>query len=111
LAQKIHPQTVISGWRKATDEALRVLEGIAKNNRYEEIKKNSKYLILFYFISANVEQFKSDLMNIARTTLSSKILQGKKEHFAKLCVDAVVKLHVCFLVVFSSKKNNIFFLG
>ncbi len=90
MAQKIHPQTVISGWRKATDEALRVLEGIAK--------------ILFYFISANVEQFKSDLMNIARTTLSSKILQGKKEHFAKLCVDAVVKLHVCFLVVFPKKK-------
>ncbi len=45
MAQKIHPQTVISGWRKATDEALRVLEGIAKNNRYEEIKKNSNEII------------------------------------------------------------------
>ncbi len=33
LAQKIHPQTIISGWRKATNEALRVLENIAKNNR------------------------------------------------------------------------------
>ncbi len=33
LAQKIHPQTIISGWRQATNEALRVLEGIAKNNR------------------------------------------------------------------------------
>ncbi|CAF0731670.1 unnamed protein product [Adineta steineri] len=75
LAQKIHPQTVIAGWRKATDEALRVLEGIAKNN------------------SANPEQFRKDLMNIARTTLSSKILQGKKDYFAKLCVDAVLKLH------------------
>ncbi|CAF0788806.1 unnamed protein product [Adineta ricciae] len=74
LAQKIHPQTIIAGWRKATNEALRVLEGIAKNN------------------SSNIEQFRSDLMNIARTTLSSKILQGKKEHFAKLCVDAVLKL-------------------
>ena len=41
---------------------------------------------------------KHDLMNIARTTLSSKILQGKKDYFAKLCVDAVLKLHVKFSV-------------
>jgi len=75
LAQKIHPQTIIAGWRKATTEALRVLSNIAKDN------------------SSNHEQFKSDLMNIARTTLSSKILQGKKEYFSKLCVDAVLKLH------------------
>ena len=34
-------------------------------------------------------------MNIARTTLSSKILQGDKDHFAKLCVEAVLKLDVC----------------
>jgi chaperonin GroEL (HSP60 family) len=33
-------------------------------------------------------------MNISRTTLSSKILQGKKDHFSKLCVEAVLKLHV-----------------
>ena len=33
LAQKIHPQTIITGWRKATNEAVRVLEGAAKNNR------------------------------------------------------------------------------
>ncbi|CAF0939569.1 unnamed protein product, partial [Rotaria sordida] len=32
LAQKIHPQTIIAGWRKASNEAVRVLEGIAKNN-------------------------------------------------------------------------------
>ncbi|CAF0812751.1 unnamed protein product [Adineta steineri] len=75
LAQKIHPQTIITGWRKATSEALRVLESIAKNN------------------SSNLEQFRSDLMNIARTTLSSKILQGKKDYFSKLCVDAVLKLN------------------
>ncbi|CAF1482423.1 unnamed protein product [Rotaria sordida] len=67
LAQKIHLQTIITGWRKATNEALTVLEGVAKNN------------------SSNLEQFKSDLMNIARTTLSSKILQEKKDHLSKLC--------------------------
>jgi len=40
------------------------------------------------------EKFRSDLMNIARTTLSSKILSQDKEHFAKLAVDAVMRLKV-----------------
>jgi chaperonin GroEL (HSP60 family) len=40
------------------------------------------------------EKFRLDLMNIARTTLSSKILLQNKEHFAKLAVDAVMKLKV-----------------
>ena len=31
-------------------------------------------------------------MNISRTTLSSKILSQHKEFFAKMCVDAVVRL-------------------
>jgi T-complex protein 1 subunit beta len=38
--------------------------------------------------------FKRDLMNIARTTLSSKILTHDKDHFAKLAVDAVLRLKV-----------------
>uniref|UniRef100_M1AYP7 T-complex protein 1 subunit beta n=1 Tax=Solanum tuberosum TaxID=4113 RepID=M1AYP7_SOLTU len=40
----------------------------------------------------DAEKFRSDLMNIARTTLSSKILSQDKEHFAKLAVDAVMRL-------------------
>lgn len=40
------------------------------------------------------EKFRLDLMNIARTTLSSKILSQDKEHFAKLAVDAVMRLKV-----------------
>ena len=47
-----------------------------------------------------MEQFKSDLMNIARTTLSSKILQGQKDYFSRLCVDAVLKLHVSLVILF-----------
>ena len=31
-------------------------------------------------------------MNIARTTLSSKVLTNEKEHFARLAVDAVLRL-------------------
>ena len=49
---------------------------------------------LFCFIpsSSNAAKFKEDLMNIARTTLSSKILSQHKEFFAKMAVDAVVRL-------------------
>jgi len=41
---------------------------------------------------ANSESFRSDLMNIAMTTLSSKILAQDKQHFASLAVDAVMRL-------------------
>jgi chaperonin GroEL (HSP60 family) len=40
----------------------------------------------------NVEAFRKDLENIARTTLSSKVLSQDKGHFAKLVVDAVLRL-------------------
>ncbi|KAJ1393041.1 chaperonin Cpn60/TCP-1 family, partial [Ochromonadaceae sp. CCMP2298] len=42
--------------------------------------------------SSNEEAFKEDLMNIARTTLSSKLLNVEKDHFAALAVDAVLRL-------------------
>lgn len=42
--------------------------------------------------SSDPEKFKNDLLNIARTTLSSKLLAQDKEHFAHLAVDAVLRL-------------------
>lgn len=42
--------------------------------------------------STDSEKFREDLLNIARTTLSSKILSQHKEYFAKLSVDAVLRL-------------------
>lgn len=45
-------------------------------------------------ISEFAEKFKTDLMKIAMTTLSSKILSQDKEHFAQLAVDAVMRLKV-----------------
>jgi len=42
--------------------------------------------------SADEVKFKEDLMNIARTTLSSKLLNVEKDHFAQLAVDAVLRL-------------------
>merc|ERR1719336_635017 len=71
---RIHPQTIIAGWRKASAVAKEALEKSASDNSKDE----------------NV--FREDLMNIARTTLSSKILSQHKEFFSKLAVDAVLRL-------------------
>eukprot|EP00771_Trimastix_marina_P002628 gnl/Trimastix_PCT/377.p1 GENE.gnl/Trimastix_PCT/377~~gnl/Trimastix_PCT/377.p1 ORF type:complete len:543 (+),score=209.59 gnl/Trimastix_PCT/377:201-1631(+) len=72
--QRIHPQTIISGYRMAAECALNTLRESAIDN------------------SANPEQYRSDLMNIARTVLSSKILCHYKDHFAAMAVDAVLRL-------------------
>ncbi|KAF7996502.1 hypothetical protein HCN44_002134 [Aphidius gifuensis] len=72
IEQKIHPQTIIEGWRVAQDVAKNALQNATSDN------------------SADSERFREDLMNIARTTLSSKILSQHKEHFSKLAVDAVL---------------------
>ncbi len=74
VEKKIHPQHIIEGWRKARDEAKRVLHESSRDN------------------SDNEEKFRSDLFNIAMTTLSSKLLKHDKEKFAKLAVDAVLRL-------------------
>ena len=71
---KIHPQTIISGWRKAVGVARKALEDSAFDPSSDEV------------------QLKENLMNIARTTLSSKILSQHKDFFAKLAVDAVLRL-------------------
>jgi len=74
IDMKIHPQTVVAGWRKAAAAALSALESAAVDNGSDETK------------------FREDLMNIARTTLSSKILSQHKEFFSKLAVNAVLRL-------------------
>ncbi|KAL6057917.1 T-complex protein 1 subunit beta [Balamuthia mandrillaris] len=74
IAQKIHPQVIIKGWRLASQAAFAALEQVAEDNKADE------------------EKFRNDLMNIARTTLSSKILRQHKDHFSKLAVDAVLRL-------------------
>lgn len=63
---KIHPQTIIEGFRIASKAALSALEKTAIDN------------------STNKEHFYQDLVSIAKTTLSSKILSQDKEHFSKL---------------------------
>jgi T-complex protein 1 subunit beta len=72
--QKIHPQTVVEGYRIASRAALDALEGAAIDHGTDK------------------KQFREDLFNIARTTLSSKVLSQDKEYFANLAVDAVLRL-------------------
>jgi len=74
IACKIHPQTIISGWRKAVKVAEKALSSHAVDH------------------GSDPEKFKEDLVNIARTTLSSKILTQHKDKFANLAVDAVLRL-------------------
>jgi chaperonin GroEL (HSP60 family) len=49
-------------------------------------------LTIIFFVVA--DKFRSDLMNIAMTTLSSKILSQDKEYFTELAVDAVIRFKV-----------------
>ncbi|GMG39068.1 unnamed protein product [Ambrosiozyma monospora] len=72
--KKIHPQTIIEGYRIASKAALKQLDSLAVDN------------------SDDSEKFRQDLTNIAKTTLSSKILSQDKEYFAKLAVDAILRL-------------------
>jgi len=74
IDMRIHPQTIIAGYRKATEIARKALEGAAIDHSNDPVK------------------FKEDLMNIAKTTLSSKILSQHKDFFSELAVDAVLRL-------------------
>ncbi|KAJ3204077.1 T-complex protein 1 subunit beta [Entophlyctis luteolus] len=74
INQKIHPQTIVEGFRIASAAALKALESSAVDN------------------SKSDALFRKDLINIAKTTLSSKVLSQDKEYFANLAVDAVLRL-------------------
>jgi hypothetical protein len=43
---------------------------------------------------ADPVKFRQDLVNIAKTTLSSKVLSQDKDYFSNLAVDAVLRLKV-----------------
>ncbi|KAI9099423.1 T-complex protein 1 subunit beta [Phlyctochytrium arcticum] len=72
--QHIHPQTIIEGYRIASAAAYAALDAAAVDN------------------STDKEKFRADLVNIAKTTLSSKVLSHDKDYFSNLAVDAVLRL-------------------
>lgn len=75
VAKKFHPQTIIGGWREATNAAKEALEKSARP-----------------LSQADSGEFRQKLLTIAKTTLSSKIISQSKDLFANLCVDAVLRL-------------------
>ncbi len=74
LDQKIHPTTIISGYRKATEKALKVIDEVA-----EEVDPSSP-------------SFKKILTDVAKTSMSSKFVSGSKDQLAKLVVEAVLSV-------------------
>jgi len=74
LAQRVHPMTIIEGWRMATDIARKALIESAVDKQ------------------ANKEEMRQALIQVAETTLSSKILSADKHKFSRLAVDAVMRL-------------------
>lgn len=90
VAGKIHPQTIVEGYRIASQAALEALEQSAIDNGYAILSYPHPFLTTPH--SADKEKFKQDLINIARTTISSKVLAQDKQYFAELAVDAVLRL-------------------
>ncbi|ONM30948.1 T-complex protein 1 subunit beta [Zea mays] len=93
INMKIHPMTIIAGYRMALecarDSLLKKTMDNKENTGICHHAHQSHDNILFH---SSADKFRSDLMNIAMTTLSSKILSQDKEYFAELAVDAVLRL-------------------
>eukprot|EP01054_Gregarina_sp_Poly1_P002004 Gregarina_sp_Poly_1__2003@NODE_1525_length_3931_cov_227_070393_g1009_i0_p1_GENE_NODE_1525_length_3931_cov_227_070393_g1009_i0NODE_1525_length_3931_cov_227_070393_g1009_i0_p1_ORF_typecomplete_len532_score91_26Cpn60_TCP1/PF00118_24/1_9e154TPR_MalT/PF17874_1/19TPR_MalT/PF17874_1/2_8_NODE_1525_length_3931_cov_227_070393_g1009_i013182913 len=80
IDRKMHPQTIIDGYRMAAQVA------------------RARLLDVSFGDQCDPEEFRSNLLKIAATTLSSKLLVHEKMHFASLAVEAVLRL---------KEKNNL----
>ena len=74
MDKRVHPMTIIDGWRLATDIARKALISSAVD------------------ATENKEKLRKAMIDVAQTTLSSKILSSDKNKFAELAVDAVLRL-------------------
>jgi thermosome len=71
LSQNVHPTLIIDGYRKASEEGLKILEEI----------------------SIEVSSLDKDILRkIASTSMATKLIQGSKEALASLAVDSVLKV-------------------
>ncbi|HKM60005.1 MAG TPA: thermosome subunit beta [Candidatus Bathyarchaeia archaeon] len=71
LDQNIHPTILVSGYRKAAQKAIEVIEKIA--------------------VPIDVEDRKM-MMKVALTSMGSKAVGGAKEHFAEIAIEAVKQI-------------------
>ncbi len=69
--RKVHPTMIVSGYRKAEDEALKALDSIAKPISLDD---------------------KATLKKIAVTAMNSKSVSDAKDHLADISVDAVLQV-------------------
>jgi thermosome len=74
LDQKIHPTTIISGYRKAASKALEVIDSVAEE------------------VDPAAPDYKKILIDVAKTAMSSKFVASSKDALAKLVVDAVLAI-------------------
>ncbi|MGY5874866.1 MAG: thermosome subunit alpha [Candidatus Thorarchaeota archaeon] len=74
LDQKIHPTTIISGYRKAAQKALEVVDELAEK------------------VDPESSDYKKILIDVAKTAMSSKFISTNKDYLAKVVVDAVLAI-------------------
>ena len=74
LDQKIHPTTIINGYRKATAKALDVITDVAED------------------VDPAGADYKKILIDVAKTSMSSKFVSGNRDTLAKTVVDAVLAI-------------------
>lgn len=75
IDDKIHPMVILDGWRLAQNAAREALEASAVDHSVRTGGVGDA--------QGNPEVFYEDLLNIARTTLSSKLVNRDKDHFGR----------------------------
>ncbi|MHA1863918.1 MAG: thermosome subunit beta, partial [Candidatus Thorarchaeota archaeon] len=74
LDKNIHPTTIISGYRKAAIKALAVVDDVAET------------------VNPAAADYKKILIDVAKTSMSSKFVSGNRDTLAKTVVDAVLAI-------------------
>ncbi|TFG94885.1 thermosome subunit [Candidatus Thorarchaeota archaeon] len=74
LDKKIHPTTIISGYRKAAAKALEVIDSVSEN------------------VDPAAADYKKILLDVAKTSMSSKFVSGNRDVLAKIVVEAVLAI-------------------
>ncbi len=71
LEQNIHPTVIVSGYRKAAEKAMEVLDNISETVKVDD---------------------KETLKKVAITAMSSKGVGSAREHFADIAIEAVIQI-------------------
>ncbi|MFH0897670.1 MAG: thermosome subunit beta [Candidatus Bathyarchaeota archaeon] len=71
VEKNIHPTTIVSGYRKAAEEALKILRKVA--------------------VTINIDD-RDMLKKAALTSMRGKIIGGAREHFSDIAIDAVKQI-------------------